>query len=105
MLGVMTLHTAWISLKADSGLLGKSTDPLPDHGFVLAAARNLPPSLEKSGRYYLTRPPECHCQQLLRTGRLKRGVNVVECSRLRDATEGKKTEWRLDVPCQRADRP
>ena len=90
MLGVMTLHTAWISLKADSGLLGKSTDPLPDHGFVLAAARNLPPSLEKSGRYYLTRPPECHCQQLLRTGRLKRGVNVVECSRLRDATEGKK---------------
>ncbi len=45
---------------------GKSTDPLPEHGFVLAAARNLPPSLEKSDRYYLTRPPECHCQQLLR---------------------------------------
>jgi serine phosphatase RsbU (regulator of sigma subunit) len=89
MLGVMTLNTAWISLKADTGLLGRSKDPPPEHGFILAAARNLPSSLEKSGRYYLTRPPECHCQQLLRTGQLKRGVNVVECSRLRDAMEGK----------------
>jgi len=90
MLGVMTLHTAWISLKSDSGLLGPAPDPPPEHGFVLAAARNLPPSLEKSDRYYLKRPPECHCQQLLRSGQLKRGVNVVECSRLHDALEGKK---------------
>ena len=90
MLGVMTLHTAWISLKSDSDLLGPAPDPPPEHGFVLAAARNLPPSLEKSDRYYLKRPPECHCQQLLRTGQLKRGVNVVECSRLHDALEGKK---------------
>ena len=89
MLGVMTLSTAWISLKSDSGLLGQTSDPAPEHGFVLAAARNLPPSLEKDNRYYLTRPPECHCQQLLRTGQLKRGVNVVECSRLHDALEGK----------------
>jgi serine phosphatase RsbU (regulator of sigma subunit) len=89
MLGVMTLNTAWIALKSDSGLLGRAPDPPPEHGFVLAAARNLPPSLEKSNRYYLTRPPECHCQQLLRTGQLKRGVNVVECSRLRDSMEGK----------------
>jgi serine phosphatase RsbU (regulator of sigma subunit) len=89
MLGVMTLNTAWISLKADNGLLAGPTDPPPEHGFFLAAARNLPASLEKSGRYYLTRPPECHCQRLLRTGRLKRGVNVVECSRLQDAMEGK----------------
>lgn len=93
MLGVMTLHTAWISLKSDSGLLGPAPDPPPEHGFVLAAARNLPPSLEKSDRYYLKRPPECHCQQLLRTGQLKRGVNVVECSRLHDAMEGK---WKND---------
>ena len=90
MLGVMTLRTAWISLKSDSGLLGPSAKPPPEHGFVLAAARNLPSSLEKSNRYYLTRPPECHCQLLLRTGQLKRGVNVVECSRLQDAMEGKK---------------
>jgi len=90
MLGAMTLQTAWISVKYGNGILGQSTDPAPEHGFVLAAARNLPASLEKSNRYYLKRPPECHCQQLLRTGQLKRGVNVVECSRLQDAMEGKK---------------
>jgi serine phosphatase RsbU (regulator of sigma subunit) len=89
MLGEMTLKTAWISLKVDNGLLGQPANPPPEHGFILAASRNLPPSLEKSNRYYLTRPPECHCQQLLRTGQLKRGVNVVECSRLRDSMEGK----------------
>ena len=95
MLGVMPLRTDWISFKSDSGLLGKSPNPPPAHGFVLAAARNLPPSLEKSERYYLTRPPECHCQLLLRTGQLKRGVNVVECSRLQDAMEGKKNKGGL----------
>ena len=97
MLGVMTLKTAWIALKAENGLLGQSTDPPPEHGFVLAAARNLPPSLEKSDRYYLTRPPECHCQQLLCDGRLNRGVNVVECSRLRDAREGQRNKNGLMV--------
>jgi serine phosphatase RsbU (regulator of sigma subunit) len=91
MLGELTLHTAWISLKADSGLLGPAQNALPEHGFVLAAAKNLPPSLEKSDRLYLTRPPECHCQLLLRTGRLMRGVNIVECTRLQDAMEGRKT--------------
>ena len=95
MLGVMTLKTAWISLKADSGLLGQPADPPPAHRCILAAAHNLPPSLEKSNRYYLTRPPECHCQQLLRTGQLKRGVNMVECSRLQDAMEGKKNKGGL----------
>lgn len=85
-LGVMTLNTAWISVKIDSGLLGRSTDPPPPHGFVLAAARNLPPSLEKNNQYYLRRPPQCHCQQLLCNGQLKRGVNIVECSRLKDAS-------------------
>jgi serine phosphatase RsbU (regulator of sigma subunit) len=87
LLGVMTLNTAWISLKIESGFLHQTGDQLPAHGFVLAAAQNLPPSLEQSDRYYLTRPPECHCQKLLRTGRLKSGVNVVECSRLQDAAQ------------------
>ena len=95
MLGVMNLSAAWISLKSDSGILGQPPDPPPAHGFVLAAARNLPASLEKSNRYYLTRPPECHCQLLLRTGQLRRGVNVVECSRLQDAMEGKKKKGGL----------
>ena len=95
MLGATTLNTAWISLKAENGLLGQSTDPPAPHGYILAAAHNLPPSLEKTNRYYLTRPPECHCQQLLRTGRLKRGVNIVECSRLQDAMESKENNGGL----------
>jgi len=87
LLGVMTLNTAWISLKFDDGFLNQATGSPPPHGFVLAAAHNLPPSLEQSDRYYLTRPPVCRCQKLLNTGRLKHGVNVVECSRLQDAAK------------------
>jgi len=87
LLGVMTLNTAWVSLKFDGGFLDQTGVQPPAHGFVLAAAHNLPPSLEQSDRYYLTRPPECRCQKLLNAGRLKRGVNVVECSRLQDAAK------------------
>jgi serine phosphatase RsbU (regulator of sigma subunit) len=87
LLGVMNLNTAWISLKFDGGFLNQSTGQPPAHGFVLAAAHNLPPSLEQDNRYYLKRPPACNCQKLLNTGRLKRGVNIVECSRLQDAAK------------------
>jgi serine phosphatase RsbU (regulator of sigma subunit) len=90
LLEVMNLNTGWISLKYDSGIINQTTGQPPVHGFVLSAAQNLPPSLEQSGRYYLTRPPECHCQNLLNKGRLKRGVNVVECSRLQDAARTSK---------------
>jgi serine phosphatase RsbU (regulator of sigma subunit) len=95
LLGVMTLNTAWISLKFDSGFLNQITGKPPEHGFVLAAAHNLPPSLEQSDQYYLRRPPECHCQKLLRTGRLKRGVNIVECSRLQDAAKTSSEDYGL----------
>ena len=54
LLGVMTLNTAWISLKYDSGFLNQTSAEPPEHGFVLAAAHNLPPSLEQSNRHYLT---------------------------------------------------
>jgi serine phosphatase RsbU (regulator of sigma subunit) len=87
MLGVMDLETAWAALKADSGLLKQADGAKPAHGFVIAAVKNLPPSLEKSNRRQLTRLPECHCQQLLRSGQLKRGVNIVECSRLQKARQ------------------
>jgi serine phosphatase RsbU (regulator of sigma subunit) len=87
LLGVMTLNTAWISLKFDSGYLNPYIGQPPVHGFVLAAAHNLPPSLEQSDRYYLKQPPVCNCQKLLNMGRLKRGVNIVECSRLQDASK------------------
>jgi serine phosphatase RsbU (regulator of sigma subunit) len=87
MLEVMALNTAWISLKFDSGFINKTNGEPPEHGFILAAAHNLPPSLEQSNRNYLTRPPACNCQKLLNSGRLKRGVNIVECSRLQDAAK------------------
>jgi serine phosphatase RsbU (regulator of sigma subunit) len=87
LLGVMTLNTAWISLKYDSGFVNQTTGQPPVHGFVLAAAHNLPPSLEQSDRHYLRRPPACNCQKLLNAGRLKRGVNIVECSRLQEAAK------------------
>jgi Serine phosphatase RsbU, regulator of sigma subunit len=84
-LEVMDLHTAWISLKTDAGLIKTPSGDPPAHGFVLAAAHNLPSSLEQSDRYYLKRPPACNCQKLLNSGRLKRGINIFECSRLQEA--------------------
>jgi serine phosphatase RsbU (regulator of sigma subunit) len=86
MLDEMNLHTAWISLKYDGGFIHQKVER-PEHGFVLAAAQNLPPSLEQGDRLYLRRPPACNCQKLLDSGNLKRGVNIVECSRLQDAAK------------------
>ncbi len=83
----MSLDTAWISLKFDSGFIDLPNQEPPAHGYVLAAAHHLPPSLEQSDRSYLRRPPACNCQKLLNSGRLKRGVNIVECSRLQDAAK------------------
>jgi serine phosphatase RsbU (regulator of sigma subunit) len=90
---VMDLHTAWISLKVEAGFLKQPSGDPPEHGFVLAAAHNLPSSLEQSERHYLTRPPACNCQKLLNSGKLKRGINVFECSRLQEAAlTGSSTE-------------
>jgi serine phosphatase RsbU (regulator of sigma subunit) len=95
LLGVMTLNTAWVSLKSDGGFISHNTGQPPEHGYVLAAVHNLPPSLEQSDRQYLRQPPACNCQKLLNKGRLKRGVNIVECSRLQEAskTRGVKNEF------------
>lgn len=87
LLQALSLNTAWVSLRADSRFLPPAAIPLPPHGFLLGPVRNLPASLEQSDRYYLTRSPECHCQELLRTGRLNHAINVVECDRLRDAVK------------------
>jgi len=84
---VMGLRTAWVSLLADGNALAQGTGDSPAHGFVLAAAYGLPPDLEQDDCYYLRRGPACHCQSLLRDGRLTRAVNVVECSRLKDVAE------------------
>ena len=86
-LEVMDLDTAWISLKTDSGFLHQDQLSPPEHGFVLASACNLPTGLEQSNRHFLTRPPACHCQKLLNSGRMGHAVNVVECTRLQDAAQ------------------
>ena len=84
-LETMDLQTGWVSLSTESHLTFASAGASPPHGFVLAAACNLPPGLEDNDRHFLRRPPACHCQQLLSQGRLSRAVNVVECTRLREA--------------------
>jgi serine phosphatase RsbU (regulator of sigma subunit) len=83
----MSLGTAWISLKLSSGFIDQPNQEPPVHGYVLAASHHLPPSLEQSDRLYLRQPPACNCQKLLNSGRLKRGVNIVECSRLQEAAK------------------
>jgi serine phosphatase RsbU (regulator of sigma subunit) len=83
---VMGLRTAWISLLADSGLTKYSPVIASSANFVLAAACNLPPALEQDNYHFLSKAPDCHCQALLRQGRLSRAVNVVECTRLQEAS-------------------
>ena len=82
---VMGLRTAWAFVLTESGFDTLITSA--PHDFALAAACALPPGLEHTDRYYLTCSPDCHCQSLLRSGRLTRAVNVVECTRLQDSAE------------------
>lgn len=82
---IMGLQTAWVTLMRDAGFKPRDGTLSPPHGFALAAAYGLPPALEHDNRHHLRRPPVCHCQSLLRAGRLRSAVNVVECSRLKTA--------------------
>lgn len=85
LLKVMDLPASWISIQTDAGLSFSQGEQPPAHGFVLAAAHGLPSGLEANDRYYLRRPPLCRCQQLLKDGRLKGAVNIIECGRLQSA--------------------
>ncbi|MFH1186217.1 MAG: GAF domain-containing SpoIIE family protein phosphatase [Chloroflexota bacterium] len=85
LLKVMGLQTAWVSMLARTHTMPIPVGDPPPHGFRLAAARGLPPGLERDDHHFLRRPPACHCQHLLLEGRFPRAVNVVECSRLRDS--------------------
>jgi len=82
---VMGLRTAWVSLLASTGFAKYTAGISSSPNFVLAAARGLPPGLEQDDHYYLCRPPDCHCQSLLRDGRLTHAVNILECTRLQSA--------------------
>jgi serine phosphatase RsbU (regulator of sigma subunit) len=81
----MGLKTAWAFLWTQSGLYIASSAPNSVHDFALASSCGLPPGLERDNRHCLCQPPDCHCQSLLRNGRLVRAVNIVECTRLRYA--------------------
>ena len=85
LLEVMGLHSAWAFLLDDEGTSAQRAGGM--HDFTVGAATGLPAGLEQDNRYFLRRPPDCHCQRLLRGGRVARAVNVVECSRLDNAAE------------------
>jgi serine phosphatase RsbU (regulator of sigma subunit) len=81
----MGLKTAWAFVWTEAGLCTTKGTADPPHDFALAACCGLPPGLEQDNRGCLRQPPDCHCQSLLRNGRLVRAVNIVECTRLRYA--------------------
>ena len=85
LVAVMGLDTAWAFFRTQTGLHTAIAASDPPHDFALVACCGLPSDLEGEDRRYLRRPPDCMCQALLRNGRLVRAVNVVECTRLRDA--------------------
>lgn len=78
-------------------------------GFGLAAACGLPPGLEKNDRHHLSKPEECHCQSVMLAGRLRRAVNIVECTRLQDAArddgDNQGLLFHASVPIMAAGRP
>lgn len=81
----MNLQTAWMYVIPDIyHQLASATETLP-HDFAVAATYGLPPGLQRDDPCYLCQAPDCHCQELARTGRMRRAVNVVECTRLQDS--------------------
>jgi serine phosphatase RsbU (regulator of sigma subunit) len=92
----MGLKTAWAFLWKEAGASTAISANASGHDFVVAACCGLPPGLEQDDRRHLRRPPDCHCQRLLRSGQLVRAVNIVECTRLQYAfRHGGETEGLL----------
>ena len=102
LLDVMNLQTGWVSMLTGSHLSILPAGVSATQAFKLAAAFGLPPALEREDRRLLRQPPPCHCQQLLSIGRLTRAVNIVECSRLRNASltvgDGRGLRFHASVP-------
>lgn len=70
---LLELSTGWVFLLDEAG------------AFVPIDTIGLPPALAEADAHELRRLPECECQYQLRTGQLKRAVNVIQCSRLAEA--------------------
>src|SRR5262249_47866227 len=68
---LLGLHTGWLFLLDDQGQ------------FYVAAHHDLPPAMAYPGEPWVG---DCTCQKLARSGELRSVAQVVECSRLRDAT-------------------
>jgi hypothetical protein len=86
-LDTLSLNTAWVSLLANSPFLP------PERRTILPRMVSCSdllvifrPAWNKR-IVYLTRSPECHCQELLRTGRLNQAIDEVEWDRLRDVAK------------------
>lgn len=79
---LLGLSTGWVFLTR--------MEPGDAHqgGFSLAGFAGLPPALDR-GEQACLREAGCDCQWLFKKGRLDKGVNIVECSRLESA-EGDK---------------
>ncbi|NJM07390.1 hypothetical protein HC891_16200 [Candidatus Gracilibacteria bacterium] len=71
---LMGLSTGWIFLKGEGA------------SFALAARHNLPPAIQYPGPAW---NDDCDCQELCRSDRLDKAVNMVRCSRLRSAVGDK----------------
>ncbi len=81
---LMGLRTAWAFLWTAGGGWSHRAANAP-HDFALAAHCGLPPGLNVENFHFLRKAPDCHCQVLMRAGRLIRAVNVVECTRCQNA--------------------
>ena len=86
LLSLMSLQTAWAFLLPSATSQAVSISVSSSDRFSLAATCGLPPGLETNDRYYLKNPKICHCQAVMLAGHLKRAVNIVECTRLLEAS-------------------
>jgi len=87
---LLQLHTGWLFLYDQQG------------AFTIASYHELPPALSYPGPAW---DDTCECQRLARSGALHATAQVVECSRLRDATGDRQgLAYHASVPLVKGDR-
>jgi two-component system NarL family sensor kinase len=87
---LLQLHTGWLFLYDEQG------------HFTIASHHQLPPALAFPGPAW---DDTCECQRLARRGDLHAAAQVVECSRLRDATGDRQgLAYHASVPLVKGDR-
>ena len=86
---LLQLHTGWLFLYDEQG------------AFTIASYHELPPALVYPGPAW---DDTCECQRLARSGNLHAAAQVVECSRLRDATGDRQgLAYHASVPLVKGD--